>query len=80
MNRFAVLPLLLLSLNLFGQVADEEPDSTRVLEEVVVEAYQSHRSVQEVPASIGVVDAKLMNRFANTSFVSATNTIPGVRM
>jgi iron complex outermembrane receptor protein len=80
MSRLLLFALLLAALQLRAQETAEETDSTRVLEEVVVEAYQSNRAIEEVPASIGVVDAKLMNRFANTSFVSASNTIPGVRM
>jgi iron complex outermembrane receptor protein len=71
---FACLPLCAL-----GQDIEAEADTT-VLEEVVVTAYQSNRPVAEVPAAIGVVDATVTNRFATTSFVSASNTIPGVRM
>jgi iron complex outermembrane receptor protein len=80
MYRLVLLPLVLLAANLFAQNAEEQADSTRVLEEVVVSAYQSNRRIEEVPASVGVVDSKLMNRFPNTSFVSAANTVPGVRM
>jgi iron complex outermembrane receptor protein len=63
----------------FGQDIEAEADTT-VLDEIVVTAYQSNRPVSEVPASIGVVDATVTSRFASTSFVSASNTIPGVRM
>src|SRR6187399_2134308 len=73
------LLLCLLPLTLFGQQAEVEAD-TILLEELVVKAYQSNRPINEVPAAIGVVDPTVMNRFANTSFVSAANTIPGVRM
>lgn len=55
-------------------------DSTRVLEEVVVKAYQSNRPASEVPVAIGVIDRKELGRFGNTSFVSAVNTIAGARM
>lgn len=76
-----LLPLsMLFATSLFAQET-EEPDSTRILDDVVVvEAYQSNRAITEVPASVGMVDARLMNRFPNTSFVSAANTVPGVRM
>jgi iron complex outermembrane receptor protein len=74
-----LLLLCLLPLSLFGQQEEVEAD-TILLEELVVKAYQSNRPVSEVPAAIGIVDPAVMNRFANTSFVSAANTVPGVRM
>jgi len=80
MGRLLLFSFLLAAMQVQAQEAADATDSTRVLDEIVVEAYQSNRAIDEVPASIGVVDAKLMNRFANTSFVAASNTIPGVRM
>jgi iron complex outermembrane receptor protein len=84
MNRWATRALIFLVITLtapsvFGQEEEAEADTT-LLEELVVKAYQSNRPSYEVPAAIGIVDGVLMNRFANTSFVSAANTIPGVRM
>lgn len=80
MFRAAFLLSFLFVKSLVAQEADKESDTTRVLDEVTVEAYRSYRPAKDVPASIGVVDAKMMTRFANTSFVSAANTVPGVRM
>jgi iron complex outermembrane receptor protein len=45
-----------------------------------VRAYESNRPVSTVPAAISVVDKPMLQRFTNTSFVSAVNTLPGVRM
>ncbi len=55
-------------------------DTVRRLDEVVVKAYASDRILLEVPAAIGVVDSRTLNRFNNTSLLPALNTIPGVRM
>ncbi len=57
-----------------------QTDTTRVLDEVIVSAYQSNRALNEVPASIGIVNEKELVRFSNTSLLPSVNTIPGVRM
>lgn len=70
------------SLILFQSYAQEQPvlDSVRRLDEVVVKAYASERPINEVAAAIGIIDSKELNRFNNTSFLPALNTVPGVRM
>lgn len=70
------------SLTLFQSVAQEQTDqdSVRRLDEVVVKAYASDRSLNEVPAAVAIIDIKELNRFNNTSFLPALNTVPGVRM
>ncbi len=55
-------------------------DSAKVLNEVIVNAYSSNRSLKETPVAIGLVAEKDLNRFNNTSILSSVNTIPGVRM
>ncbi|HCW08209.1 MAG TPA: TonB-dependent receptor [Cytophagales bacterium] len=55
-------------------------DTTKTLNEVVVNAYQYNRSLKETPVAIGLVTQNELNRFSTTSVVSAMNTIPGVRM
>ena len=55
-------------------------DSTVLLDEIVIEAYSYKRPLQEIPASIGVVQSSGLSRFSPTSFLPAINTLPGVRM
>lgn len=55
-------------------------DTTKLLSEVVIHAYEYDRPIGEVPAAIGVVDRQDYERFNNTSILSAVNTVPGVRM
>lgn len=57
-----------------------QADSTRLLQEVVIEAYETDRLLNEVPASIGVLSTEELQRFSNTSFLPAVNLVPGVRM
>lgn len=64
----------------FPLAAQENTDTTRVLEEVVVNAYQYNRSLKASPVALGVATEKEFNRFNNSSIVSTMNTIPGVRM
>ena len=70
------------SLTLFQSLAQEQADqdTVRRLDEVVVKAYASDRALNEVPAAVALIDAKELNRFNNTSFLPAFNTVPGVRM
>src|SRR6478736_1168975 len=55
-------------------------DTSKVLNEVIVNAYSSNRSLKETPVAIGLAAEKELNRFNNTSILSSVNTIPGVRM
>jgi len=67
------------SLYSFGQ-AQLPKDTAKVLDEVVVTAYSSNRSLRETPVALGVVNEKDLNRFSNTSILPAMNANPGVRM
>ena len=69
---------MLIAQSLFAQKSAD--DSVRVLNEVVVKAYASDRSIQEVPAAIGVVKESELNRFSPVSILPAVNMVPGVRM
>ncbi len=55
-------------------------DTVKILSEVVVHAYANDRPLLEVPAAIGYVDTKSLERFNNSSVLPAVNAIPGVRM
>ena len=46
----------------------------------VVRAYETNRPVTAIPAAISIINSDDLRRFTNTSFVSALNTEPGVRM
>src|SRR3984893_14195946 len=75
---------LCLPVVLFAQQVSSpgEEDSThaKTLQEVMVKAYEQNRKLAEVPAAIGLVGQKQLNRFNNAGILPAINTIPGVRM
>lgn len=69
--------LVATSVTVFGQ---EQVDSIKTLNEVTIRAYEADRPLLEVPASIGLVFKSDLDRFSNTSLVSAVNALPGIRM
>lgn len=69
----------------FGSALGQESrpataDSSKLLNEIVVHAFLYDRPINEVPAAIAVVNQQDLERFNNTSILSAVNTVPGVRM
>lgn len=58
----------------------QREDTIRNLQEVIVQAFASEKPLEQVAASVAIVDAEELNRFNNTSLLPALNTIPGVRM
>jgi iron complex outermembrane recepter protein len=55
-------------------------DSARVLQQVVVKAYEQNRQLKEVSAAINYVGKPQLERYNNTSILPALNATPGVRM
>ena len=52
----------------------------RVLQEVIVRAYEQNRELKNVAAPIGVVTNQELQQFSPVTILPAVNTIPGVRM
>ncbi len=78
---FLLLFFLLSTTGSNGQETGKSPnDTTRVLNEVVVNAYLYNRPINEVPTAVAVITQQDFERFNNTSFLPAVNTVPGVRM
>jgi iron complex outermembrane recepter protein len=61
---------------------DKTPDTIgrKLLQEVIVQAYEQNRRVSEVPAAVGVLTTSEWNRYNKMSIVPAMNSVPGVRM
>ena len=57
-----------------------EPDSTITLQNVIVNAYENNSKLIDVPAAVSIVNKSGLNRFNNTTILSAINNNPGVRM
>jgi iron complex outermembrane receptor protein len=77
MNR---LFTIILFFSAFQSLSAQDTDTTRVLHEVVIQAYQYDRPLSEIPASVGFAGQKELERFNNTSILPVVNAIPGVRM
>src|SRR5262245_38672609 len=57
-----------------------QPDTAKVLQQVVVKAYEQNRQLKEVSAGINVISSAELNRYNNTNLLPALNATPGVRM
>jgi iron complex outermembrane receptor protein len=58
------------------------PDTAerKLLQEVVVQAYEQNRKLSDVAAAVGVITNSEFNRYDKMSIVPAMNSVPGVRM
>ena len=54
--------------------------SSETFPELVVQAFDTRLRLRETPAAVGVLTGANLSRFANTGFVQAMNTVPGVKM
>src|SRR4051812_34688017 len=80
MRFFLLTSILFASVIAFAQTEEQNQDTTKVLEEVVVKAYRSDRPLKDVPVTVNVIDKKDLNRFGPQSMVTTVNTVPGVRI
>jgi iron complex outermembrane receptor protein len=55
-------------------------DSVKMLENVIVRAYEQNRKLIDVAAPVSVTGQEQLNRFSNMSILPALNIIPGVSM
>ncbi len=70
--------LLFLFVPCFGQ--EEEPDTSKTLDEVTVRAFEQNRHLKEVMAAVNYISHSQLERFNNVSVLPALNSTPGVRM
>ncbi len=52
----------------------------KIIQEVVVQAYEQNRQLADVAVAVGVITTAEWNRYNKMSIVPAMNSIPGVRM
>lgn len=60
--------------------AQAQQDSTKRLNEVTIRPYFSNQSLIRSTGAIGLIDSTILDRQSGNSFVSALNTVAGVRM
>jgi len=59
---------------------EEEPDTSKILDEVTVRAFEQNRKASSTVASVKVLELFNADRYNKISLVSGFNTIAGVRM
>src|SRR5690349_13599541 len=80
MKTWLLISLALLAVVSLHAQASKQPDTTRVLQEVVVKAFEQNRQLKEVSAAINVINEAQLARYNNTSLLPALNATPGVHM
>ncbi len=78
-ERRRLKKLLLIAALIFSYGSSAQ-DTTRVLDEVRIEAFRYDRNLLEVPVSADLVGENELVRFNNTSLLPAVNLVSGVRM
>ena len=58
----------------------EEEDSARNLEEVIIKAFGQNRTLRNTTASVKIIERNNADRYTKTSLVNGFNTVAGVRM
>jgi len=51
-----------------------------MLDETIIKAYEGNTVLQNSTATVSVLNNAALERYGNTSFVAAVNTVPGVKM
>ncbi len=72
--------LLFSGIILLKNTNGQQADTSALLKEVMVRAYEQNRSLREVGAPVTVVGDRQLRRSGNNSLVPAINMVPGVRM
>jgi len=63
-----------------GHERETDTIGRKMLQEVVVQAYEQNRRLSEAPVAVGVITTAEWNRYSKMSIVPAMNSVPGVRM
>jgi len=77
-----IIPVLLVafSISIFTYAQEDTGDSTRLLSEVTIRAFEQHRKQNSSTSSVRVIDLSNSDRNNKTSLVNSFNSIAGVRM
>jgi iron complex outermembrane receptor protein len=78
MKKIFVISLLIYNSATAQTITDI--DSSQLLENVIIKAYENNRKLIEVPAAVSLVTSTDLNRYNNISIIAAMNANPGVRM
>jgi iron complex outermembrane receptor protein len=75
-----LLCLFCLTFYSFSFSQNENTDTSKNLNEVIVKAYEQNKQLTHTSAAINYVSQAQLERFSNTNILPALNSTPGVRM
>jgi iron complex outermembrane recepter protein len=78
MKKMLIISLLLFNSAMAQKISDI--DSSQILENIIIKAYENNRKLIDVPAAVSLVTQTDLNRYHTTSILPAMNANPGVRM
>ena len=58
----------------------QDADSSKILGEVIVKAYEQNKQLKQTSAAINFISSSQLTRFSNTNILPSLNSTPGVRM
>ncbi len=61
-------------------ISPKPPDTSKLLPEVTVRAYEHYGPILTTAAVINIISSSDLDQYNNTSILQAVNTVPGVRM
>ncbi|MER3499010.1 MAG: TonB-dependent receptor [Chitinophagaceae bacterium] len=71
---------LLIIFVFFVSACFSQEDSSKVLPEIIVKAFEQNKKLKQTPAAISLVTQAQFNQFSNYSILPALNAAPGVKM
>lgn len=80
MKKIVFNLLVVWFLPLFAVAQDEQSDSTRLLSEVTIRAFEQNKTVSQSRIAVKIIDNNNSDRYNKSSLVNSFNTIAGVRM
>jgi iron complex outermembrane receptor protein len=78
--RLILIVLIICSAFCLPAQTNSATDSARILQEVVIKAFEQNRQLKDVSGAINFISANQLERFSNTNILPALNATPGVRM
>ena len=80
MNKTILSLLLCAAIPVSSFSQETDTDSSKVLGEVIIRAYEQNRQLKQVATAVNYIGHQQLERFSNTVILPALNSTPGVRM
>jgi iron complex outermembrane receptor protein len=80
MNKTLALLPAFLFLSVYSHAQEQPTDSSIILSGITIKAFEQNRRLKEITAAVNYISHSQLERFNNTSILTALNSTPGVRM